>query len=103
MNRQEEFYYIHPKDKDGKYYGITICVLVRDGVIFHGQATCSKEEQFNKKIGRELSHQRAEDAYQKNKTWVTYLSNDGLTKKSKSNKSEKLIKKINKLLEEFGD
>lgn len=101
MNRQEDTYYIHPKDKDGKYYGITICVLVKDGIIFHGQSTVGSGDQFSKKVGRELSHQRAIAAYEKNKTWLTYMFKDGLPKKVKSNKTEKLIKKINKLLEEF--
>lgn len=62
MNRQDHFF-IYPKDKKGKRLGNTICVILRDGSMFQGEAICSPEDQFNRKTGRMLSFQRALDEY----------------------------------------
>lgn len=51
--------YVYPKDKKGKKIGNTVAILVKDDMIFIGEAVCSPEDQFNKKIGRELALSRA--------------------------------------------
>jgi hypothetical protein len=56
----------YPKDARGKRTGNTVCILVRDGRIFVGEAVLSPEDQFSKKVGREISKQRAENSY---KSW----------------------------------
>lgn len=61
MNRSH--YYIYPKDKHGNKTGHTICVLIKDGKIFHGMSLCSAEDQFAYTKGRELSLVRAEEAF----------------------------------------
>lgn len=58
-----EHYYIYPRDKNGNKTGHTICVLQRDGKIFHGESLCSDQDQFQYKVGRELAYQRAVEAY----------------------------------------
>lgn len=62
MSRSDH-YYIYPRTKNGERTGHTICVLVRDGMIFHGTSLCSKKDQFVLKTGRELAKERAEAAY----------------------------------------
>ncbi len=58
-----EHYYIYTRNKHGKLTGHTICVLLKEGKIFHGVANCSETDQFSKKTGRKLALQRAEDCY----------------------------------------
>lgn len=58
-----DHYYIYPTDKNGNRTGHTICVLLKDGKIFHGTTLCSPEDQFEYKVGREKSKARAEEAY----------------------------------------
>ncbi len=60
-------YFIYPRNKQGKRTGHTICVLTKDGMIFHGTALCSDGDQFEFKKGRELSMERALQAYEKHK------------------------------------
>ena len=60
-------FYIYPKDKNGKHTGHTICVILREGRMFHGECLCSLNDQFNKETGRKLSLERAEAEYFKNK------------------------------------
>ena len=60
-----DHYYIYPTDKNGNRTGHTICVLLKDGKIFHGMALCSEEDQFEFKVGREKAKTRAEEAYQR--------------------------------------
>ena len=59
----EECKYFYPKDKKGVKTGHTIAVLVRGSKVFFGEAICSPEDNFNKKIGRMLSSQRALESY----------------------------------------
>lgn len=60
-----EHYFIYPRNKEGKRTGHTICVLLKEGKIFHGTALCSKEDQFAFSKGRELAMERALAAYDK--------------------------------------
>lgn len=64
MNTRSQ-YFIYPRDKNGNLLGITICVLSHDNKVFHGQALCSKEDTFNKKVGREIALARANKALEK--------------------------------------
>lgn len=61
MTREQ--YFIYPRDKSGKRTGHTICVLIRDGKIFHGTALCSGTDQFARKTGRILATERAIAAF----------------------------------------
>lgn len=61
MNRTH--YYIYPRDKNGKRTGHTICVLLKEGKIFHGTALCSGQDQFSRVEGRQIALERAEEAY----------------------------------------
>jgi len=60
-----EHYYIYTRDKHGKLTGHTICVMQKDGKIFHGVANCSEEDQFEYKRGRKLALDRANAAYER--------------------------------------
>lgn len=62
MTREQ--YFIYPRDKSGKRTGHTICVLIKDGKIFHGTALCSGTDQFSRKVGRELATERALQAFE---------------------------------------
>ena len=61
MNREQ--YFIYPEDKNGQRTGHTICVVVKDGKIFHGMSLCSPDDQFEYAKGRELSLERANEAH----------------------------------------
>lgn len=61
MTRTE--YFIYPRDKQGKRTGHTICVLAREGRIYHGTALCAATDQFAFKRGRELAKERALEVY----------------------------------------
>lgn len=91
---RHNYFFIYPKDSKGKLLGSTICVLLRDGKMFHGEAACSPNDQFVKKVGRELALQRATAAWQAycpslppippeeqftkfEDTWVNQYSKDG--------------------------
>lgn len=63
MKNSRQCYYHYPKDKNGKYTKHTICMLVKDGSIYHGESLCSEKDQFVKSIGRKLAHKRALEAY----------------------------------------
>ena len=60
---RKDHYYIYPVSKKNERTGHTICVLVRDGKIFHGITLCSKKDQFSYVKGRELAKKRAIEAY----------------------------------------
>lgn len=62
MTREQ--YFIYPRDINGKRTGHTICVLIKDGKIFHGTALCSDTDQFSRKVGRELATERALRAFE---------------------------------------
>ncbi len=62
MNRENAIF-IYPRDMHGNRIGNTIAVIVRDGMMFFGEAVCSEFDQFCKKTGRELATQRAEERY----------------------------------------
>lgn len=51
-----------------KYGGFnigTICIANIQGKMFHGNSLCSPEDQFNKKIGRDIAYRRAYES-----TWL---------------------------------
>src|SRR5216684_3179493 len=54
-----DYFFIYPKDKNGKPTGHTICIYQRDGKNFIGEAICSEQDVFNKEKGRKLSLDRA--------------------------------------------
>lgn len=60
-----EHYYIYPRDKRGNKTGHTICVIQKDGKIFHGIANCSQGDQFEYEKGRKISLERALACYEK--------------------------------------
>jgi len=62
MSRTDH-YFIYPRNKNGERTGHTICVLIRNGKVFHGTSLCSENDQFELKTGREISKARAEEAY----------------------------------------
>lgn len=62
MNRSDH-YFIYPLNEFKKRSGHTICIILRDGMMFHGEALCGPSDQFSKKEGRLLSFERALAAY----------------------------------------
>lgn len=60
---QETEAYHYPKDNKGKRTGNTLCILVRDGYIFVGEAACSPEDEFSRKVGRKIAKGRAEQRH----------------------------------------
>ena len=64
MNTRE-CYFIYPRDHHGELTGHSICVMIHGGKIFHGSSYCSPDDQFDKKLGRELAHRRALASIQK--------------------------------------
>jgi hypothetical protein len=63
MNRTDH-YFVYLYDKRGNRTGHTVCLLLRDGKMFHGESLCADTDQFNKKVGRTIALNRALDAYQ---------------------------------------
>ncbi len=55
--------YHYTKDKHGRRTGNTVCVLLREGRIFFGEAICSSEDQFARYKGREVAKRKAQDSY----------------------------------------
>ena len=60
---RSDHYFIYVRDSEGNFTGNTICVMVRENKVFHGEARCSKQDQFSKKEGRLLAYERALDSY----------------------------------------
>jgi len=75
-NSRTDHFFIYPQDKNGKHLGVTICVVLRDGRMYHGEALCSENDQFNKKVGRELSFERAIFEYNKDSQYKDLLEPD---------------------------
>lgn len=67
MSDRSDHYFIYVKNKENKHTGITICVMQKDGKLWHGQATCGPKDQFNKATGRQISYERAMYEYERNK------------------------------------
>lgn len=67
MSSRTDHFFIYPKDKQGNRTGHTICVLLRNGMMFEGTSLCSKDEQFSRKVGRTIAYDRAIEAY---KNWI---------------------------------
>lgn len=65
MFEQENEAYHYPKNINGSKTGSTLCVLVRDGRIFIGEAILSENDQFSKKTGRKIAKGRAEKSYER--------------------------------------
>ncbi len=63
MSKRDNHYFIYPVDEKKKKTGHTICVILRDGMIFHGISLCSKKDNFSKKEGRLLAFDRAMKEY----------------------------------------
>lgn len=64
-NSRKDHFFIYPKDKSGKVTGHTICIALRDGEMYEGVTLCSEEDNFSRKIGRQIALARALDAYEK--------------------------------------
>lgn len=64
MNNRQ-CYFIYPRDKNGNLTGHSICVMMHNGKVFHGQSLCSPNDNFNKTTGRNLAYQRALDSIQR--------------------------------------
>lgn len=63
---RSDHYFIYVRDKNGvRITGHTICVMVRDGKIFHGTSLCSKKDNFNYETGRELALKKALESYRR--------------------------------------
>lgn len=63
---RSDHYFMYVKDKNGnRITNHTICVMVRDGKIFHGVAICSEDDQFEYAKGREVAFQKALSSYAK--------------------------------------
>lgn len=73
MNRHNAIF-VYPQDKNGKRIGNTLAIILREGMMFFGEAVCSEGDQFSKKVGRELALQRAEQRYDR------YLERTGKTR-----------------------
>lgn len=65
INSRKDHFFIYPKDKTGKVTGHTICIALRDGEMYEGVTLCSPEDNFNRKIGRQIALSRALEAYEK--------------------------------------
>lgn len=59
MTEKETEAYHYPKNSKGQKTGHTICILVVDGRLFVGEALCSSEDVFSKKVGRKIAKGRA--------------------------------------------
>lgn len=64
-NSRTDHYFIYCKDNKNRYTGTTICVLLRNGMMYHGESFCSEQDQFSKKVGRAIAFARAEQAFEK--------------------------------------
>ena len=62
MNRKDH-YFIYPRDMHGQRTGHTICIILREGCMFHGETLCGPSDQFSKKEGRLIAFNRAMEAY----------------------------------------
>ena len=62
MNRKNH-YFIYPRDMHGVRTGHTLCIILRDGMMFHGETLCGPKDQFSKKEVRLIAFERAEAAY----------------------------------------
>jgi len=71
MSGQSNHFFIYPEDKHGNKTGHTICVLsILDPLdnslrTFYGTSLCSPNDQFEYSVGRELSHNRAIESYER--------------------------------------
>lgn len=53
-----KYLYIRPRDAEGHLSnkgGVTVAFDVDDNVLWYTSATCSKKDQFNRKIGRSIA------------------------------------------------
>ena len=60
-------FFIYPKTKDKKHTGHTLCILLKEGKMYHGESLCSANDCFSKAIGRQISYERAMYEYERNK------------------------------------
>lgn len=63
MTNRSDHYFIYPRNKNGKRTGHCICIILREGLMFHGTSLCSEKDQFSKKEGRLIAFDRAVEAY----------------------------------------
>lgn len=77
MTNRSDHYFIYPKNYKGQKTGTTICVILRDGLIFHGEATLSPRDQFCRKTGRLLAFERAQQQYQRYLFRMNQKNDDG--------------------------
>lgn len=76
MNMKETEAYHYSKNNQGKRTGSTVCIIVRDGHIFVGEAVCSPEDTFSRKVGRELARGRAEARHQRYRNKIEGKTNN---------------------------
>lgn len=69
--------YHYTKNKNGKRTGNTVCVLVKEGRIFFGEAICSPEDQFSRAKGREVAKKKAYFSYAR---WIAKATEKELNK-----------------------
>ena len=67
QDKLSEPFYIYPKDLKGNYTGHSICVIHDGERAYQGISLCSPEDNFDKKVGRQLSLSRAMEAYKRAK------------------------------------
>lgn len=90
MNNRQ-CYFIYPRDKNGELTGHSICVMMHKGKIFHGQALCSPNDNFNKSLGRKLAHDRALDSIKRHES---RLAKEAVIAACPVVKSENLLTKV---------
>lgn len=56
---------VHSFDKNYSFGGKSYAVEEKDGVLYCGISHCSINDQFNKRIGREIAEKRLNDAFKK--------------------------------------
>lgn len=76
MNRKEH-YFIYPRDIRGVRTGHTFCVILREGMMFHGEALCGPKDQFSRKEGRLVAFNRAVEAYTRYLVRMNAKNDDG--------------------------
>ena len=70
MEVDKKYFFIYPKDKNGKRTGHTLCILMgvdKNNIprAYYGIALCSEKDQFSYVEGRSRALARAEEAYSK--------------------------------------
>ena len=85
--------FVYPLNKEKRPSDYTVAVLVVDNRIFTGSACCGPLDRYNKKVGRQIAYDRAQDAYERwfasCKRKTTKSKPKAKTKKAKGKKRAK--------------